>query len=374
MHPLPPRRTLRRLLAQYGPALLDDPARVDALLADLCGPHHRERFLLVHALRERIPAELLSQPQGGAVHGRRLSQRLQRRYGFSDEAAQWAIESWALALDIAPLTSRLPRPLAALVGRILPTRSYSEAVAHLPTRSYSEAIAHLSNIPLPQMRRPSSVFLTGANPQNRVQYANRVGRRLPGWAWLAAAVLIAVLVSGALLAGPLRTRWEGGSPPPQADAWQMPSAEQVHALLLAAFPLPREARIETELLNVRAEPSAEAQATGVVGPQGAGVTVDGFAADGRWAHISTPVEGWISNDFASYADEDGGVRLFIRPELLRIQIPGSKVFADPTANETELATLVADQIVIALGISTDESRLRIAAPVSGWIDSSVVQR
>ena len=105
MHPLP-RRTLRRLLAQYGPALLDDPARVDALLADLCGPHHRERFLLVHALRERIPAELLAQPQGGAVHGRRLSQRLQRRYGFSDEAAQWAIESWALALDIAPFASR----------------------------------------------------------------------------------------------------------------------------------------------------------------------------------------------------------------------------------------------------------------------------
>ena len=361
MHPLP-RRTLRRLLAQYGPALLDDPARLDALLADLCGSHHRERFLLVHALRERIPAELLAQPQGGAVHGRRLSQRLQRRYGFSDGAAQWAIESWALALGIAPLTSRLPRPLAALVGRILPTRSYSEAVAHLP------------NIPLPQMRRQSSNFLTGANPQNRVQYANRVGRRLPGWAWLAVAVFIAVLVSGALLAGPLRTRWEGGSPPPQADAWQMPSAEQVHALLLAAFPLPREARIETELLNVRAEPSAEAQVTGVVGPQGAGVTVDGFAADGRWAHISTPVEGWISNDFASFADEDGGARLFIRPELLRIKIPGSKVFADPTANEAELATLVADQIVIALGISIDESRLRIAAPVSGWIDSTVVQR
>ena len=110
----------------------------------------------------------------------------------------------------------------------------------------------------------SSVFPTGANPHNRVQYANRVGRRLPGWSWLAAAVLIAVLVSGA--------------------------------------------------------------------------------------------------------------RLLIRPELLRIQIPGSKVFADPTGSETELATLVADHIVIALGITTDGSRLRIAAPVSGWIDSTVVQR
>ena len=85
--------------------------------------------------------------------------------------------------------------------------------------------------------------------------------------------------------------------------------------------------------------------TGVVEPQGTGVMVDGFAADGRWAHISAPVEGWISNDFAS-----------------------------PTGSETELATLVADQIAVVLGIATDGSRLRIAAPVSGWISSTVVQR
>ncbi len=102
MHPRP-RRTLRQLLTDYGPALLDEPARLDALLADLCGPYHRERFLLVHALRARIPAGLFAQPQDGAVHGRRLAQRLQERYDFSAEAAQWAVESWALALNITLL-------------------------------------------------------------------------------------------------------------------------------------------------------------------------------------------------------------------------------------------------------------------------------
>ena len=345
-----PRRTLRRLLAQYGPSLLEDPARVDALLADLCGPHRKERFLLVHALRERVPAELLAQPQGGVIHWQRLSQRLQRRYGFSDGAAQWAVESWALALNLAPLSSRLPRPLAALIGPILPA------------------------IPLPQMRLPSFAVPTGANRRNRVQYANLAGRRLPVRAWLAAALLITTVVSGALLTEPLRERWLGGPRSPQTETWQMPSVEQIHALLLAAFPLPREARIETSVLNVRAEPSVEAQVTGVVGPEGTGVTVDGFAADGRWAHISAPVEGWISNDFASYAEQNGDTRLFIRPELLRIQVPGSKAFASPTGSEIELATLVADQIVIVLGTTTDGSRLRIAAPVSGWIDSTVVQR
>ena len=44
------------------------------------------------------------------IHWQRLSQRLQRQYGFSDGAAHWAVESWALALNLAPLTSLLPGP------------------------------------------------------------------------------------------------------------------------------------------------------------------------------------------------------------------------------------------------------------------------
>ena len=52
------------------------------------------------------------------------------------------------------------------------------------------------------------------------------------------------------------------------------------------------------------------------------------------------------------------------PELLHIQIPGSKAIASPTGNETELATLYADKILILLGTTTDGSRLRIDAPVS----------
>ncbi len=351
MHPRP-RRTLRQLLTYYGPALLDEPARLDALLADLCGPYHRERFLLVHALRERIPAELLAQPQGGAVHGRRLAQRLQRRYGFSAEAAQWAIESWALALNIAPLTSRLPHPLAALVWFLQRA------------------------IPLPQIRAATLASPASANRRNRVQYRNHAGLFLPGRVWLTVTVLIAILASGIVLAEPLRElRLPFQRTDADTDTWQMPSAERVHALLLAAFPLPQEARIETELsaTAVRQSPALESPLAGTVGAQGQMVTVDSFSADGRWAHISSPVEGWISNDFASFAARNSDTRLFIRPAVSRIQVPGSKVFAGPTGSETELATLVADQIVIVLGITTDGSRLRIAAPLAGWIDSTAAQ-
>ena len=94
-------RALRQLLTDYGPALLEDPARVHALLADLSGQYSRERFLLVQALREHIPAELLVQHQDDTDQLQQLSQRFQRRYGFSSEAARWAIESWSLTLKAA---------------------------------------------------------------------------------------------------------------------------------------------------------------------------------------------------------------------------------------------------------------------------------
>ena len=106
MHPLP-RRTLRRLIKQYGPTLLDDPARVDALLADYCGRHRAERFVLVYALRERI-----SVADSSDTYWRRMCfRRLQSRYCFSSEAAQWAAESWSSALKIDP-----PEPINSREG------------------------------------------------------------------------------------------------------------------------------------------------------------------------------------------------------------------------------------------------------------------
>ena len=75
-----PQLALRRLLTDYGPALLEDPARVHALLADLSGSCFRERFLLVHALQEHIPAELLVQHLDDTDQLQQLSQRFQRRY------------------------------------------------------------------------------------------------------------------------------------------------------------------------------------------------------------------------------------------------------------------------------------------------------
>ncbi len=104
-----PRSVLRKLVADHGPALLDEPTRLDAFLADLCGTFLRERFLLAYALRDRIPGDLLTQSQAGSINVQWLSQRLQRRYCFSAESAQWAIDCWLEGLNIAPPNQKSPR-------------------------------------------------------------------------------------------------------------------------------------------------------------------------------------------------------------------------------------------------------------------------
>lgn len=147
-----PVRTLNQLLADQGPKILSDPVRVDALLADLCGPFFRERFLLFHALREDIPFRLVLahalrehvpaqmvvvhapreralaahviHPHGKAIYAFWLSQNLQNRFGFLAEAAQWAVEGCFFALNIAPPAKNLtttgkPLPLVEeVISRI----------------------------------------------------------------------------------------------------------------------------------------------------------------------------------------------------------------------------------------------------------------
>ena len=143
-----PRRILRQLLADYGgPALLNDPARVDAFLSDLCGEYPRERYLLVQALRERVPADLLSQPQSVAALGPRLTRRLQERYGLSDEAAQWAIESWVVALNIEALP--VPRSRMAVGGDVSTDRDALVAFYHATNgANWSNGENWLSDEPL----------------------------------------------------------------------------------------------------------------------------------------------------------------------------------------------------------------------------------
>jgi sugar lactone lactonase YvrE len=109
------RATLADLLRRYGPSLREDPRRTEALLRDLCGDDRREISVILGAMRERVPNDLLGS-QHGVPKGiliSRLVKRLEDNQGLSPPAARWAVESWALALGVvsaAELTPPSPEP------------------------------------------------------------------------------------------------------------------------------------------------------------------------------------------------------------------------------------------------------------------------
>ncbi|HLM59146.1 MAG TPA: hypothetical protein VK422_23780 [Pyrinomonadaceae bacterium] len=96
------RRTLRELIARHGAGLCSDARRCEGLLRDHCGEHRREINILMGALDERVPLDLLA-GQGSMPRGlllSRLSKRLEDQLALTAEAARWAVGSWALALGV----------------------------------------------------------------------------------------------------------------------------------------------------------------------------------------------------------------------------------------------------------------------------------
>jgi hypothetical protein len=112
MHDLP-RQKLRELILEYGRSLCDDPRRCEALLKDYCGEHKREIFVLMSALKNRVSDDLLRTQSAGlpkTMECSRARQRLEEELSMTTEAAQWAVESWALALGVIVKPSPVAKP------------------------------------------------------------------------------------------------------------------------------------------------------------------------------------------------------------------------------------------------------------------------
>ena len=96
------RAMLCKLIAEYGHSLCHEPRRLEALLRDYCGAHSAEISTLMIATRERVAEDLMSSPSGvpRRVLFARLANRLQDERALTEEAAVWAVNSWALALRV----------------------------------------------------------------------------------------------------------------------------------------------------------------------------------------------------------------------------------------------------------------------------------
>jgi parallel beta-helix repeat protein len=97
-----PRQKLCEIIATYGRSICDDPRRCEGLLRDFCGEYKREVSVLVQALKERVAIDLLTSSDGvpREVLLARLMKRLLDNLALAEDAARWAVESWAVALGV----------------------------------------------------------------------------------------------------------------------------------------------------------------------------------------------------------------------------------------------------------------------------------
>ncbi|HZI17072.1 MAG TPA: right-handed parallel beta-helix repeat-containing protein [Pyrinomonadaceae bacterium] len=97
-----PRQKLREIIARHGPSVIRDARRCEGLLRDYSAAHRREVSVLVSALEEHVPGDLLGAPAGAprAVLLKRFARRLSDNRGLSEPAAAWSVNTWALALGL----------------------------------------------------------------------------------------------------------------------------------------------------------------------------------------------------------------------------------------------------------------------------------
>ncbi|MGI9106503.1 MAG: right-handed parallel beta-helix repeat-containing protein [Pyrinomonadaceae bacterium] len=97
-----PRQKLCEIVRRHGRSVIERPRRCEGLLRDYCGPYRREVSVLVMALEEHVAADLLAVHAGmpRAVLFAKLISRLSDNLALSENAARWAVNSWALALGV----------------------------------------------------------------------------------------------------------------------------------------------------------------------------------------------------------------------------------------------------------------------------------
>lgn len=92
------------LIERHGRELVREPKRLEGMLNDACAGQHRgARRVLLDAVQERVVEELLAlgpSEQVEVVVGR-ARQRLIDNLAVAPDAAQWAIQAWAAALQVS---------------------------------------------------------------------------------------------------------------------------------------------------------------------------------------------------------------------------------------------------------------------------------
>jgi uncharacterized protein YraI len=372
-----PRRTLKRLISQYGQELVQDPRRTEAFLNDLCGQFRREIFVLVNAQRQRVPVELLNTPRWMPRHAvrARLISQLQEKLAITEDAAIWAVDAWAYALDLADQ----PEPTKR--------RNWFGA-----STSKSTTTPHSVNAPSP-LAQPASTGVQyqpeSVPPSSRPSAQSHAKQRQPTasaqhWRFMAREPLAYAIVWAAVLGFSIALLWamftESGANTlsagsfPGFNSWTNTNSRSPVTDLEEAYPLPQLAFINAISVNVRQGTSTQDEVVGQLTGGTQNVTVVEYSADGRWSRIETPQQGWVSNDFIYFNNPHSPgnlVRLGIDERT--VSAVAGAIYSGPGANFNQTFTIGMGEKVVLIASTADGSWVQVSWPASGWIATAELQ-
>lgn len=98
-------QALKGLIDHYGVGLFGQAGRLRGLLQDECPQAKREISVLMLALDERVPQDLLRVQSGEPIRSLspRLTRRLVEEKAMSEPASRWAVQTWAQGLGLEGL-------------------------------------------------------------------------------------------------------------------------------------------------------------------------------------------------------------------------------------------------------------------------------
>jgi hypothetical protein len=237
------RETLAKIVQQYGMDVIDDPAKVQGLLKDLAGQHRREINLLMSALRAGVPQDLNSSSGPIAITADRLSVRLREETGLAEDAANWAVETWAAAIGIE-VHFAVSAPPANLPGEsVVPNVTSSEppyaAQTVVPSTPISNPISPTPTSPIP----PSPIQQNPVPPQREfAPVAIPTPARKSSTPIIAAVVALAVF-GGAFVfmrskGNAAATTTGGGQPTPTNSSGPSPTVSPTQTSMPSPPPSP----------------------------------------------------------------------------------------------------------------------------------------
>jgi outer membrane lipoprotein SlyB len=103
---------LKGLMDRYGSSLLGESGRLKSFLQDECPNAKREISVLLQALDEQVPQDLLRVHSGEPFQslGPRLAKRLSEQKALAPEASRWAVRTWAQGLGVSAVAMDLAGP------------------------------------------------------------------------------------------------------------------------------------------------------------------------------------------------------------------------------------------------------------------------